>query len=498
VTGRGPARTLRHGSAMTRADLTRSGSPGERFGRMFGNLPVRDPGDEAIEAIVELTNRTSGINPAVPSGFTYLGQFIDHDITFDATSRLDRDNDPDVLVNLRTPRFDLDSVYGAGPRDQPFLYEWKKRDERGVKLLPNRPKGETGHLDLPRNPQGLALIGDARNDENRIVSQLHLLFTQFHNCVVDHLLDHERSPLEGHDLFEEARRIVRWHYQWIVVHDFMRRVGGPAAAKILVEGGVGQPPTVALEYFRSRDQPRIPVEFSAAAFRFGHSMVRPEYFIKPGETAVPLFRLDPEPDPDHPRPSLVGFRPLPESLAIEWDLFFFEGLHPDTKNHSLRIDGRLAEPLRSVPPDDEVLARLNLRRGRALGLPTGLDVASLMNERELKPGELLLGGSAMPDHVAAALHEATPLWWYILCEAASELGGGGGHLGPVGGRIVAEVLVGLLEADPQSYLRQWPAWTPRRLPAASERDFTMIDLVNFTRGRAPQPAVTPPAGAPPP
>jgi hypothetical protein len=179
---------------------------------------------------------------------------------------------------------------------------------------------------------------------------------------------------------------------------------------------------------------------------------------------------------------------LPESLAIDWDLFFFEGHDFQRKNHSLRIDGRLAKPLTSVPPDNEVLARLNLRRGRALGLPAGRDVARAMNEPELTRGELLLGAAAMSEDVADALFDATPLWWYVLCEAATQAGE---HLGPVGGRIVAEVLVGLLAADPQSYLRQWPAWTPRGLPAARENDFTMIDLVNFVRGRPPQAAATP-------
>ena len=119
------------------------------------------------------------------SGYTYLGQFIDHDITFDPTSNIQRRNDPLALLNFRTPRFDLDSVYGGGRADQPFLYDWSGGKDAGVRLLLDRDgDGTFATEDLPRNRQGRALIGDARNDENAIVAQLHLLFIRFHNKIV--------------------------------------------------------------------------------------------------------------------------------------------------------------------------------------------------------------------------------------------------------------------------------------------------------------------------
>jgi hypothetical protein len=144
--------------------------------------------------------------------------------------------------------------------------------------------------------------------------------------------------------------------------------------------------------------------------------------------------------------------------------------------HSMRMDDSLADVLLRVPPAGAALARLNLLRGRALGLPAGPDVAHAMGERALTDAELFpepIDGAA-----GEALRRAPPLWYYVLREGAV-LGEDGLRLGPVGGRIVAEVLVGLLEGDPASYRRQWPAWTPE-LPRAVEDDFTMGDLVRFT------------------
>lgn len=163
-------------------------------------------------------------NPEIPAGYTYLGQFIDHDITFDPSSSLQRMNDPEGLVNFRTPRFDLDSLYGSGPDDEPFQYD---EASGGTKFLIGKGRHTdteqpTADDDLPRNEQGRALIGDPRNDENTIVSQLHLTFSKLHNRLVDQVgTEHE---LTGDELFKKAQRLTRWHYQWVVVHDFLARI----------------------------------------------------------------------------------------------------------------------------------------------------------------------------------------------------------------------------------------------------------------------------------
>lgn len=210
-------------------------------------------------------------NPRIPAGFTYLGQFRDHDITHHPNSSLQRMNDPEGLVNFRTPRYDLDSLYGRGPAETPFLYN---RDSvGGIKLLVGKVRDDNGSMltgeqaedDLPRNEQGRALISDPRNDENTFVGQLHLLFIKFHNRVVDDVA--ANRGLAGDDLFKEAQRIVRWHYQWIVVHDFLPR--------ILPEGMLGEMLSpdrhgfnaVHLRFYRPKRQAFMPVEFSAAAYR---------------------------------------------------------------------------------------------------------------------------------------------------------------------------------------------------------------------------------------
>jgi len=477
----------RHGVAAPRG-LSRPGSRGGRFGRLFGDLPVRDPGDRAIEALLGKLDRAKALsqvpNTLIPAGYTYLGQFIDHDITFDPTSKIERDNDPSALVNFRTPRFDLDSVYGSGPADQPFLYDWRDRPFRGVKLLvgTNDAQGLAPE-DLPRNDQGRATIPEARNDENLIVSQLHLLFIRFHNEVVDRVAKRQKW-LTSNECFDEAQRIVRWHYQWIVVHDFLDHIVGEVMAQavrpwVVIERGVTSV-TGRRRIYHWTDEPYMPVEFSAAAFRFGHSMVRSAYTLRCGSDEVPIL---PAPGYEHGA-HLGGFRPLEESLTIDWRRFFGD----DAKVDSLKIDHCLSPPLFSLPPDGAVLAELNLQRGRALGLPAGNDVARAMGLPELSEDQLLPPRSdeypqdfwppqESPDERAALLR-APPLWFYLLREGPSTQPGWI-RLGPIGGRIVAEVLVGLLEADPSSYLRRAPAWTPE-LEGAVSGEFTMRDLIEFT------------------
>jgi hypothetical protein len=451
-----------------------------RFGRMFRSLPALDPGIDAINALVSLMEESgesaSGDNSTIPAGYTYFGQFVDHDITFDPMSVLQKQNDPDALVDFRTPRFDLDSVYGAGPADQPYLYEWNSPTNRGVKLLVGHNEGdEFERDDLPRNQQGRALIGDPRNDENIIVSQLQLLFIRFHAQVVNHVRSHQH--LEGSELFAEAQRIVRWHYQWIVVHDFLHRVVGQATAEsVLTPGAAGAAPTVHRNFFTWVNQPFLPVEFSGAAYRFGHSMVRPDYSLNQTVQEVPIFAAADEPGPlEH----LGGFRRLPSFWTIDWDFFFKTGSR--APQLSRKIDTKLSSPLFQLPQGLDVkrhaLAQLNLRRGRALGLPSGQAVAGALGETPLTAAELGLDAIDLPDSGKAALQAATPLWYYVLREA--KVKGAGEHLGPVGGRIVAEVLVGLLEGDSQSYLRQQPTWQPHFLPAQTAGDFTMADLATF-------------------
>jgi hypothetical protein len=481
-----PVGDTHHGGVQVRGQalVARSTLLEGRFGRMFRTLSPLDPGGDAIHALVQHMKDAAEVpsddNHKIPAGYTYLGQFIDHDITFDPTSQLQRQNDPDALVDFRTPRFDLDSLYGSGPSDSPFLYEWNSPANRGLKLLVghNAANSEFERDDLPRNQQGRALIGDPRNDENIIVSQLQLLFIRFHDKVVDRVR-HNHPELTGGALLEECQRVVRWHYQWIVVHDFLERIAGKTMAQTVLKPGTATtPPTVERLFFTWTNEPFMPVEFSGAAYRFGHSMVRPDYDLNEVVVQVPIFAASATPGPlDH----LGGFRRLPSAWTVDWSHFF--KTTSSAPQFSRKIDAKLSEPLFRLPtgidPARHALANRNLLRGVALGLPSGQDVAQAMSLPLLTDAELDLDGLALPATTKTALKQHTPLWYYVLREA--EVKGGGEHLGPVGGRIVSEVLVGLLDGDPQSYLSQRPMWKPF-LPAATEGDFKMADLVKFTFG----------------
>jgi hypothetical protein len=266
---------------------------------------------------------------------------------------------------------------------------------------------------------------------------------------------------------------VRWHYQWITAHDFLRHVVGEDMASSALEPGATWQPG-ARRFFRGENGPYIPVEFSAAAYRFGHSMVRDSYDVNSQTLGVPIL---PAGDGQH----LGGFRRLPASLKIDW-AFFFETRDGQVPQPSRLIDTNIAGPLFTLPvrvAPRPRLAWLNLQRGAALGLPTGIDVAQAMGAPLLSESELHLDDVAPA--ARPALLRAPPLWYYILCEARAL--SKGEYLGPVGGGIVAEVLLGLLEADPHSYLCGTPAWTPE-LPGTGG-DFTMADLVRFAEPPGP-------------
>ena len=465
-----PVSTSNHGASPPRGvdRLPRSSVDRGRYGRMFRHLPPHRPDDATLLALAHsmdppvtvattpatppATALQPGENPEIPAGFVYVGQFVDHDITFDPTSVLQRRNDPDGLVNYRTPRFDLDSMYGAGPSDQPFLYD----QTDPAKLLVGRNRRRTEEReDLPRNDQGRALIGDPRNDVHVIISQLSLAFLRFHNAVVDHL---RTQAVPEADLFAEAQRLTRWHYQWVVIEDYLPRVVGADVLRqvLLVDPGTGarQPN---LQWFTWKREPFMPVEFSAAAFRFGHTQVRARYVLnaelEPKHVLVPMHQPDPL---EH----LGGFRPLPKGWKIAWDRFFTIGDPPPQL--SRRIDTKMTGSFATLPPSFDVegrsLALLDLLRARALGLPSGQAVAAAM-------------GTSRSD---LGLTGETPLWYYLLREA--EVDSAGVRLGPTGAMIVAEVLVGLLAGDPSSFLQAAPGWRPS-LPSARPGEFTMVDLL---------------------
>jgi hypothetical protein len=498
-----PTEPKRHSQLHRGVDVLPSSSFKEgRFGRMFRNLPVFEHQTGALAALAARMTASGPPreNTDIPAGYTYLGQFVDHDITFDPVSSLQRQNDPDALHNFRTPRFDLDSVYGRGASDQPYLYDESEgltRFKLGehVGVVPGETSG--AGPDLPRNEprerdgqqvfSGRALTGDPRNDENLLVSQLHCTMLRFHNKVMETVA--VDSPLAGDNLFKDVQRLVRWHYQWVVVHDFLPRIVGDAVVQDilrveeLVVGGHGRPPIALLRprfrFYESSEDAYLPVEFSVAAYRFGHSMIRGRYhindFVKQARGGEPIPIFGPEEPPDELK-NLNGFRRLPPQWAVDWKFLFAMPGADIQPQSSLQIDTALAGPLASLPASvakdpPHSLAERNLQRGVRLALPDGTSVARAMGITPLSANELAIGD------LDAELAEHPPLWFYVLKEA--ELLEGGRMLGPVGGRIVAEVLLGLLANDPLSYLSVEPNWTPVKPMAKDDGSFDMPQLIRF-------------------
>jgi hypothetical protein len=483
-------------------------------------------------------------NPTIPAGYTYFGQFVNHDLSFDPTPLSDAELDEDALVDFRTPALDLDSIYGRGPDDQPYLYTgFKVMDGRALRLRVGGKVNSGGARVGTRNDlfrltdgpslvfnddrDGVAVIGDQRNDENRIIAQLHSALVAFHNKVVS-----DKPLLEafGADLsddtawFKAAARVVRWHYQWVVVHDFLDRVCEPGLKD---------------EVLNARGKPRIPhydrpaatfgympVEFSAAAFRFGHSMVRSGYalnrFVGAGDSRFPVFSAD--------TLNMAGFNgKLPDDWGADWGYFLDGDLAPQIQpgfkvpQPSYRIDALLADPLSNLPQYKHVgspftnLAYRNLDRGQMLDLPSGQAIAREMGFEPLTDdilwdaGSRLLDVTKFDDDQRAAFETvrahrrkvmtdwvdgndspikgSTPLWYYLLREAeyygVSRLptepgvGLGGQHLGPVGSRIVAQTLIGLLWYDRGSFLHAPSGFQPMPQITGGAQRFTLDRLINY-------------------
>lgn len=444
-----------HGSATREVTAPRSTFHHGPFGRMFRKLaPWIPPGatQEAKRAAIDALADTmfeqagtggdpAGDNPAIPSGYTYFGQFVDHDITFDPTTSLTKLNDPNRLHNFRTPRFDLDNLYGEGPDDEPFMYD---RTKPGHFLI-GAGKGE-GEDDLPRNVQGRALLGDKRNDENTIVSQLQLAFLKLHNVIHDRVVADE--GLTGREAFTRAQNLLRFHYQHIVLFDFVPRICGEDVVRSLIDFENPDPADIRLRFYRPKETAFMPVEFSVAAYRLGHSMVRGRYDLNSIVTARPIFT--PAPNAGE-LDDLRGFRPLPGKWTLDWRLYLDLPGGTAPVQPSRLIDSKLTSALRVIHPEQASLAALNLLRGFRMVLPSGQAVARSMRLPVLSNAELGVDPSLAG--------RETPLWLYILKEAEIE-GEGGRHLGPVGGRIVAEVFVGLAKHDPNSFLNIDPGWSP--------------------------------------
>ncbi|MUG96682.1 hypothetical protein F7734_31820 [Scytonema sp. UIC 10036] len=467
------------------------------------------------DAMIDSTDFTepppqAPISSTIPPVFTYFGQFIDHDITAN-TDRTSEDLKTDItkedfkplppstviekLKNLRRPTFDLDSVYGDGPTLDPnFPTEAKSfyQENDPVKLkvgqatdspdIPGVKIPPEGDLmrDLPRDENKRAIIGDSRNDENLIVAQLHVAFLRFHNAVVDWVRANEpKNAGDNITLFKRAQQLVRWHYQWLVINDFLKTLTVKGTVDSILTGG--------LKFYKLRNgELFMPLEFSVAAYRFGHSLIRGAYDHNRNFTDRPLT---PQPITNATfnllflftgKGGLGGTSTLPFNWIIEWNRFADKGRASIRgRNSARRIDTRLTKFLSEM--DNEIdqsntqaindllkhLAKRNLLRGYLLSIPTGQSLADKLGVKRLTAEELQRRNSTQMNQALAPFLEKTPAWYYILKE--SEIRANGDSLGEVGSRIVAETFIGLMKNDPFSYLNK--DWNPSqgvKLPNGKE------------------------------
>lgn len=464
------------------------------FGYMFPDLAANSAAKlseqtATIRALLSLGNAMAdpgephpgdeipALNSNIPAVFTYLGQFIDHDIT----ARTDRETGvseiagtdsnaaeiaptpPEVVVqnlkNGRRPQLDLDSVYGDGPgllgsgvagskTQAEFLYDPST-------LLLNVQEGE-GFIDLPR-VQRAAQIGDMRNDENVMISQMHAAFLKFHNAIACSLPE----TLSPEQRYVQARQLVRWAYQYVVVNDYLNAVCASAiVGDVLLNGP---------RFYRPGFNDGalfMPLEFSVAGFRFGHSMIRPFYQLNRDTQAIimNLLGVARERRAENGKEDLLeesyGQYRLKSKFMVDWENFVAFVSEEPVTNRARIIDPKIARGLFNMqldgaPPNTMLshLAQRNLLRGYSLSVPTGQAIARAMGYDPLDEAELI--HNEADEAIREAIEEGgfgnrTPLWYYLLKEAAVQTQGN--SLGAVGSTLVAETLIGLVKLDPNSYL----------------------------------------------
>jgi hypothetical protein len=471
-------------------------APDPRFSRMFELPAFADPQSTAVQNAMMDIGKPGGLldakdplsegpvrlitNPelspdnadqdvsSMTAGTTFVGQFLDHDVTFDNASRLGVVTDPAQTPNTRVPRLDLDSVYGGGPSVSPQLYR-----------VSDRATLRFGHgglfEDLPRNPDITAIIADARNDENLMIAGLHAAFLLAHNRTVNL---RRKNNLPG-DPFVHARHTIMHHWQWIVVNEFLPQIVGRALVEDILRNG--------RRWYRFSN-PTMPVEFQTGTYRFGHSLVRPSYRAN--------LKGDPDGDPATGAPAFFGliFDPAAEGQAdpidlrggaraprrfIGWQTFFdFGGDQTQHVRPNKLIDTSISTPLFQLPlaaiasrDAPTSLPQRNLLRHLTWSMPSGQRIAA-------STGAPVLGSSHFPElrEYGLGLDASTPLWYYILREASVFTNGV--RLGPLGGRIVAETIIGMLQLDKSSYLNT--GFRPS-LPRKTPPTFTMTDLLRWAR-----------------
>jgi hypothetical protein len=428
-------------------------------------------------AMIDDGTRVSDDGPEIllDAGYTYFGQFLSHDLTKDVSSVDEAwQREPEQLRNLQTPKLDLHVLYGDGPDASPELYE-----EDGIRLKTGGPAASTASFDVCVARDGTRLLADDRSAENIVLRQMTAVFVRLHNLAVTRLRPQLKCPDR---VFVHAQRQTRRQFQYLVVHDYLQSVlDNQVYKKIFIEGKTD------VEWGAFS----IPIEFSAAAMRFGHAMVRPNYLLSFGKEMFLQELLGKTSDRG----------PLEEDQEIHWG-FFFQGAGPESTVTSRPIDTKLAPPFQDLPADligtpetkcpfgriaghPSQLPVRTLLRGAGLRLPSGQTAARACNQELLTEQELTTNSVGDQTEQGRILREAgltkeTPLWYYILKE--SEVRRNGNRLGAVGSYIVGETIHAALRADPESILNQPddcpPMW---QLPVGSTRIYGFSELFRLAQ-----------------
>ena len=445
---------LSHGSGSSS-----SSNPFQSFNKLFPQLSALTATQKDLELLANTMLDPNARGPLqgskLPAGYTYFGQFVDHDITLDNTTQLTSPADLTTLVNNETSYFDASCVYGVANN---------LLDANGLFTIGSNSNGEP---DLPRDSiNGKALIGDGRNDENLIVSQLQLAFLKFHNKIMGDL-KLSNPTFTVNQLVTEARKILTHHYQWLVVENFLRDLCGPYFSRLFDQ--TGKP--LIHSSFQSI-YPNMHVEFSGAAYRMGHSMVRDSYYINTAFDQFPIFSPL-LPFPLVSIPDLRGSKPLPPNQTITWDSFFPMPFHKGyqvTENMDTFVTQALYSlPMPSVVSDvPNILPLRNLMRGTftyqlcsgqdlavQLGIPqneilrasSGNFIFQTLNIPSQLPPNLTPSDLA---HLTSVFGENTPLFYY--CLADNHLNGRGEHLGSLTSYVVGQTILCLISNNPDSYI----------------------------------------------
>ncbi|WDD99202.1 peroxidase family protein [Thalassomonas actiniarum] len=469
------------------------------------NLPPTRFKEEALTKLGEVITqvRIDGPSP-VDAGYVYLGQFITHDATRMKRGDSDHFEPGEVPINelqqLRTPSLELDSVYGEGFDDPDVAV-----DKQTGKMRLGPTYDADGRLraenDLPRGEGLLAQTKDNRNDENLIIAQLHVQFLKLHNFFVDKIVAKRKQRPDAKALYEQARKLCILHYQQVVLYDFLYEMIDERVWKYIVRDKKRN-----LWNTTYAEEARMPLEFSAAAFRFGHSMVRGDYTVNETIGNVDLKTLFIMTG----KGGMNGHAGLPADYVIDWKLYFSQLPREDPKPVGFNLAEKINLSLSFIPPFRKgrmKIPLLNLLRGNELSLPDTQTLMAfikkehpkltkalklkLLTKNELNPKvEIVIDGKTKKkrilDHVGKkyGFDEKTPLWYYILAEAQSQTKerSSGHKLGTLGSLIVAEVIYSLILLSQPSIFDK-PARKTDYIPTktgnnAGETHFKFIDLLS--------------------